>query len=172
LSDYLVGILLRSSLCEGRVFNLDEPKKFVKWVRIQSGVDFTVHDLRRSFIVYAEKQEFGAHTLAALTNRSAPGKSANTNFASHHILMDTEKLEKPMQRITNYILGHADVSSNSASHNSTSHNSAGHNSAGQASVTTLQHKELAGPGIRFELSWKPKNQLPIPQGYLSPIFQG
>ncbi|HAT52041.1 MAG TPA: integrase [Betaproteobacteria bacterium] len=103
LSDYLVEILQRRPAREGKVFDLEEPKKFVKWVREQSGVHFTVHDLRRSFITYAEKQDLGAYTLKALINHSTKSRDVTEGY----IQIDTERLREPMQRITDYVLGHA-----------------------------------------------------------------
>jgi len=103
LSDYLVEILQRRPSRKGKVFDLEEPKKFVKWVREQSGVYFTVHDLRRSFITHAEKQDLGAYTLKALINHSTKSRDVTEGY----IQIDTERLRDPMQRITNYILGHS-----------------------------------------------------------------
>lgn len=111
LSDYLVEILLRRPTRKGKVFDLEEPKKFVKWVRVQSGVNFTVHDLRRSFITHAEKQDLGAYTLKALINHST--KTASRDVTERYIQIDTERLREPMQRITDYILGNAGVGKNS-----------------------------------------------------------
>lgn len=108
LSDYLIEILLRRPTRKGRVFNLEEPKKFVQWVRNQSGVYFSVHDLRRSFITHAEKQDLGAYTLKALINHSTKSNDVTEGY----IQLDTERLREPMQRITNYILGHAGVAQN------------------------------------------------------------
>ena len=105
LSDYLVEILQRRPNREGRVFDLEEPKKFVKWVREQSGVHFTVHDLRRSFITNAEKQDLGAYTLKALINHSTKSRDVTEGY----IQIDTERLREPMQRITNYILSHTGI---------------------------------------------------------------
>ena len=101
LSDYLVEILQRRPSRTGRVFDLEEPKKFVKWVRDQSGVYFTIHDLRRSFITHAEKQDLGMYTLKALINHST---NRSGDVTQGYIQIDTERLRDPMQRITNYIL--------------------------------------------------------------------
>lgn len=112
LSDYLVEILQRRPSREGRVFNLEEPKKFVRWVRDQSGVHFTVHDLRRSFITHAEKQDLGAYTLKALINHS----TRSNDVTEGYIQISTERLREPMQRITDYILGHAGVAESNLVH--------------------------------------------------------
>lgn len=109
LSDYLVEILMRRPTRNDKVFDLEEPKKFVKWVRLQSGVSFTIHDCRRSFITYAEKQDLGAYTLNALINHSAKSKSNSRDVTERYIQIDTERLREPMQKITTYILGHAGV---------------------------------------------------------------
>ena len=106
LSDYLVEILQRRPSRKGKVFDLEEPKKFVKWVRDQSGVHFTVHDLRRSFITHAEKQDLGLYTLKALINHST---KKTGDVTEGYIQIDIERLREPMQRITSYILGLAGV---------------------------------------------------------------
>jgi integrase len=112
LSDYLVEILLRRPSRKGRVFDLEEPKKFVKWVREQSGIYFTVHDLRRSFITHAEKQDLGVYTLKTLINHSTRSRDVTEGY----IQIDTERLRDPMQRITNHILGHAGITQNDVVH--------------------------------------------------------
>jgi integrase len=101
ISDYLVEILQRRPSRTGRVFNLEEPKKFVKWVRDQSGIYFTVHDLRRSFITYAEKQDLGLYTLKALINHST---KSSGDVTEGYIQIDTERLRAPIQQITDYVL--------------------------------------------------------------------
>ncbi len=88
---------------------MEEPKKFVKWVRDQSGIYFTIHDLRRSFITHAEKQDLGLYTLKALINHST---KRSADVTEGYIQIDTERLREPVQRITNYILGHAGFTTN------------------------------------------------------------
>jgi len=58
LSDYLLKILERRKGKDKKyVFPIVEVKKFIAWVRKDSGITFTMHDLRRTFATYAESLE-------------------------------------------------------------------------------------------------------------------
>ncbi len=108
LSPYLVEILKRRGRKDsGRVFPIEEPKKFIAWVTRESGVAFSSHDLRRSFITYAEQLDLGAYTLKALINHSAKGTS--TDVTSGYVQVTTERLREPQKRITDLILKTAGV---------------------------------------------------------------
>ena len=105
-SDHLMKILKRrQDLSEQGPFVLKEPKKFVSWVRRQSGVEFTIHDLRRSFITYAESLDFGVYTIKALVNHS----SGSRDVTEGYLQLSTERLRDPMQKVTNYVLSTAGV---------------------------------------------------------------
>jgi len=110
LSDYLIEILeRRKKATKGnpKPFPIDEVKKFVAWVCKKSGVSFTVHDLRRTFITYAESLDFGAYTLKALINHRTGGD--HNDVTAGYVVINTERLRKPMQDITDFILKHAGV---------------------------------------------------------------
>lgn len=64
-----------------------------------SGVHFTVHDLRRTFITIAESLDIPAYALKRLMNH----KMSN-DVTAGYIIVDVERLRKPMQLITDYIL--------------------------------------------------------------------
>lgn len=64
-----------------------------------SGVQFTVHDLRRTFITIAESLDITAYALKRLMNH----KMSN-DVTAGYIIVDVERLRKPMQLITDYIL--------------------------------------------------------------------
>lgn len=101
-SDYMMKILKRrQGHSELGPFELHEPKKFVTWVRKKSGVEFTIHDLRRSFITYAESLDFGAYTIKALVNHST-GNSRDVTEG--YLQLSVERLRKPMQKISSYVL--------------------------------------------------------------------
>jgi integrase len=72
LSDYVLEILQRRNKKDKYVFLIVEVKKFLAWVRDDSGVEFTIHDLRRSFITYAEALDIGLLTIKAMVNQSIP----------------------------------------------------------------------------------------------------
>jgi integrase len=101
-SSQMIKILKRRKELGGDgPFKIEEPKKFVAWVRRESGVHFTIHDLRRSFITYAESLDFGNYTIKALVNHS----TANSRDVTEgYLQLSVERLRKPMQRITDYTL--------------------------------------------------------------------
>lgn len=78
---------------------MTDPKKQIYNVIKESGVSFTVHDLRRTFITIAESLDISAYSLKRLLNH----KMAN-DVTAGYIITDVERLRGPMQRITDYIL--------------------------------------------------------------------
>lgn len=78
---------------------LVEPRKQMERVTRDSGVSFTVHDLRRTFITIAESLDIPAYALKSLLNHSI----AN-DVTAGYIIADVERLRAPMQKITDYIL--------------------------------------------------------------------
>ena len=107
LSDYLLTMLKRrrekiEDLNKERPFEIEEVKKFVQWVRDESKLYFTVHDLRRTFITYAESLDLGIYTLKALVNHRSGGDT--NDVTAGYIVITTERLRKPMQDITDFIL--------------------------------------------------------------------
>ena len=65
----------------------------------ESGVSFTVHDLRRTFITIAESLDISAYSLKRLLNH----KMTN-DVTAGYIITDVERLRAPMQKITDYML--------------------------------------------------------------------
>jgi integrase len=78
---------------------MDDPNKLMKLVVEKSGVTFTPHDLRRTFITIAESLDISAYALKRLANH----KMTN-DVTAGYIIGDAERLREPMQRITNYLL--------------------------------------------------------------------
>lgn len=78
---------------------MDDPQKQMKKVIELSGVQFTPHDLRRTFITVAESLDISAYALKRLANH----KMTN-DVTAGYIIGDAERLREPMQRITNYFL--------------------------------------------------------------------
>ncbi len=76
-----------------------EPRKQMERVTRDSGVSFTVHDLRRTFITIAESLDIPAYALKSLLNHSI----AN-DVTAGYIIADVERLRALMQKITDYIL--------------------------------------------------------------------
>lgn len=78
---------------------LTDPKKQIRNVVLESGVNFTVHDLRRTFITIAESLDISAYALKRFLNH----KMTN-DVTAGYIITDVERLRAPMQKITDYIL--------------------------------------------------------------------
>tara|TARA_R110002126_G_scaffold273866_1_gene418516 strand:- start:39538 stop:40794 length:1257 start_codon:yes stop_codon:yes gene_type:complete len=76
-----------------------EPRKQMANVTKASGIEFTVHDLRRTFITIAESLDVSAYALKRLMNH----KMTN-DVTAGYIITDVERLRKPIQHITTYIL--------------------------------------------------------------------
>jgi integrase len=79
--------------------HLVEPKKWVSAAAKNSGVQFTLHDLRRTFITIAESLDLSAFTLKRLLNHRDGGRDVTSGY----IVLDVERLRAPMQRISDFI---------------------------------------------------------------------
>lgn len=108
MTDYLLEILQRRrAVATGQyVFigsNTDncivEPRKVMQHVTAESGIAFTLHDLRRTFITIAESLDIPAYALKRLLNH----KMGN-DVTAGYIINDVERLRAPMQKISDYIL--------------------------------------------------------------------
>ena len=78
---------------------LNDPRRLIWELRKTSDVEFTVHDLRRSFITLAESLDISAYALKRLVNHSLGG-----DVTAGYVRMDVERLRKPTQDINDYIL--------------------------------------------------------------------
>jgi len=78
---------------------LVSPNRQVKKVIQDSGVEFLLHDLRRTFATYADSLGIQHNTIKRLMNH----KNKDVTSA-HYIHQSIETLRKPMDKITNYIL--------------------------------------------------------------------
>ncbi|MGQ3887961.1 tyrosine-type recombinase/integrase [Legionella sp. CNM-1927-20] len=110
MSDFIYELLERRSRQKSSkfVFPADsktgyiyEPKKAVLKVVELSGVPFTLHDLRRTFATIAESLDLPAYALKRLLNHKM-----NNDVTAGYIMKDVERLRKPMQQVTNFILKH------------------------------------------------------------------
>lgn len=116
LSDYLYDMLTarRQTVDGDYVFPgglgnpyISEPKKQVGQIREKSGVHFTLHDLRRTYISIAESLDIPAFALKKLVNHRVTG-----DVTAGYIIMDVGRLRKPMQQITDHILSLASIRQN------------------------------------------------------------
>jgi integrase len=109
LSSYLARLLAERKLQVGIspwVFptqsasgHLQECKSFVRRVAARSCVEFSLHDLRRTFITVAESLDIPTYALKRLLNHRGSG-----DVTSGYIIMDVERLRQPVERIASKIL--------------------------------------------------------------------
>ncbi len=78
---------------------MQEPRKAMLNVIQLSGIEFTVHDLRRTFITTAESLDISAYALKRLLNHKM-----NNDVTSGYLIIDVERLRKPMQQVTDCLL--------------------------------------------------------------------
>ncbi len=78
---------------------ISEQRKQTAKVIKESGVSFTIHDLRRTFLTIAESLDIPAYAVKRLANH----KMSN-DVTAGYIVADVGRLRQPMQKITDYIL--------------------------------------------------------------------
>lgn len=109
LADYLVTLLRTRKKQAGRspwVFpssgkkgHIVETKKFTARVTERSGVSFTLHDLRRTFITIAESLDIPHYALKRLLNHRLSG-----DVTAGYIVSDLERLRGPVSLVAAKIL--------------------------------------------------------------------
>ena len=113
LSDYLADMLMaRKSDSDsqfvfsgtGKTGYLVEPKRQISKIIEQTDIQFGMHDLRRSFVTFAESLDIAVYAVKTLVNH----KEGN-DVTSGYIQMNTERLRLPMQKITDFILSSAGI---------------------------------------------------------------
>ena len=108
LSDFLYDLLKGRSEIKSSPYvfpaesvsgHLVEPKKAVDRVAKLSGVPFTPHDLRRTFITIAESLDIPAYALKRLLNHKD-----SQDVTAGYIVPDINRLRRPMDKISNFLL--------------------------------------------------------------------
>jgi integrase len=84
---------------DGKQGYIIEPRKTIQKITQQAGIDFTLHDLRRTFITIAESLDIPAYALKRLLNHKM-----NQDVTAGYIITDVERLRKPMHQIAGYLL--------------------------------------------------------------------
>lgn len=79
--------------------HLVEPRYRIKQVIKASGIKFSIHDLRRTFITTAERLNISTYAVKRLVNHKMNG-----DVTAGYIITDVERLREPMQKITDEIL--------------------------------------------------------------------
>lgn len=83
----------------GRSGHLEEPHKAVEAIRARTGLSFTVHGLRRTFITQAEACNVRDYTLKRLLNHRSGG-----DVTDGYLMDDVERLREPMEAVHRRIL--------------------------------------------------------------------
>lgn len=109
LSDYLVNLLRDRKAQSGwspwvfpsssKKGHIVETKKFTARVTERSGVSFTLHDLRRTFITIAESLDIPHYALKRLLNHRLSG-----DVTAGYIVSDLERLRGPVSLVAAKIL--------------------------------------------------------------------
>lgn len=81
-----------------------ETKSFTERVSSKSGVQFTAHDLRRTFVTIAESIDVPTYTLKRLLNHRTDG-----DVTGGYIIINAERLRTPVERVAQRILELANV---------------------------------------------------------------
>jgi integrase len=82
---------------------INEPRPQMAKVVAQSGIEFRLHDLRRTFATTAERLDIPAYALKRLLNHRSSDVTAG------YVIHDIERLRKPMQAITDFMLRAAEL---------------------------------------------------------------
>jgi integrase len=116
LSDYLEKLLKRRYEkkesdfvfpSDSKTGHIIDPQKSLLRIGDLSGVNFTLHDLRRTFITIAESLDIPAYALKQLLNHKDP-----RDITASYIVMDIERLRRPMQKISDFIYDHLQLELN------------------------------------------------------------
>lgn len=83
----------------GKAGHLIETKKFLARVTTGSGVSFTLHDLRRTYITIAESLDVPHYALKRLLNHRASG-----DVTGGYIVINAERLRGPVEKVAQRIL--------------------------------------------------------------------
>jgi integrase len=91
----------------GKSGHIVEVKRVIKQVEKDSGVEFSTHDLRRTFITHAEKLDIGYYALKRLVNHKL-----TEDVTSGYIGNDVERLRVPMNKIADYLIRQCKIKTN------------------------------------------------------------
>ena len=81
--------------------HISEPKYPLDLIRAETGIEVSVHDLRRTFITAAESTNMSAYALKALVNHVIDD---NGDVTAGYIQMTTERLREPAQRVCDQLM--------------------------------------------------------------------
>ena len=70
-----------------------------RYIEKRSNLHITPHDLRRTFATVAERLDIPAYALKRLLNHKQ-----SSDVTSGYLVIDVERLRKPMEKITDFVL--------------------------------------------------------------------
>lgn len=76
---------------------LKDPKEAILKIREESGIYFSLHDLRRTFATTAEGLDISAYALKRLINHKDPN-----DVTASYIISSVDRLREPIQKIADY----------------------------------------------------------------------
>ena len=82
----------------GKTGHLVEVKSFTARVAKASGVKFTLHDLRRTFVTIAESLDIPAYALKRMLNHR------DGDVTAGYIVIDVERLRRPIEQVASKII--------------------------------------------------------------------
>ncbi|MBO0615358.1 tyrosine-type recombinase/integrase [Thiothrix fructosivorans] len=91
------GLVFRATDNTSPLFSVEE---VIKAIRTRTGIQWTMHDLRRTFTTTAENNGVQGYTLKRLINH----KTGAADVTGGYIVTDLESLREPMQIITDRLL--------------------------------------------------------------------
>ncbi|KZY75422.1 hypothetical protein [Oleiphilus sp. HI0067] len=68
----------------------------------ETGIQFTYHDLRRTFTTVAESLDISQYALKSLVNHSTSG-----DITARYVIADVERLREPLEKIQAFMLDKA-----------------------------------------------------------------
>lgn len=89
----------------GQYGRVVEPKKIIAKIAETAGIEFTLHDLRRTFTTTAESLNVGTYTIKRLLNH----KTKRDDVTAGYTVLTPEELRKPAQAIEDEILAQAGI---------------------------------------------------------------
>ena len=96
----------------GKSGRLIEPRNQIRQIKDATGIQFTIHDLRRTFITVVDSLDISAYAAKRLANHKM-----DNDVTAGYIVSDVERLRAPMQRVASAILESApDLAERAAAH--------------------------------------------------------
>lgn len=87
---------------EGKSGHLQEPKKALHRITKKTGIKFSLHDLRRTYISVAESLDISMFALKRLLNHKITG-----DVTGGYVIVNAERLRDPVRRVAEAILTYA-----------------------------------------------------------------